>query len=222
MTFLAFLSLALLISLGFWQLRRAEEKNLLLKNSSKQALEPIKQWQEGMPLPKQFEAKWLEGQYLPYTFLLDNQHVEHQFAFSILSPLQLGEKVVLIDRGFVKADITRQHLPKINTPKEKLKLKGSVYYPSKKGFVLGESYERKGDNLYIIEKIDTELIAQFLHKSVYPFIIRLDKNEQAGFIREWAIVSMPPERHYAYALQWFAMAFVVVILYIGLNLKKKS
>ncbi|WP_019216188.1 SURF1 family cytochrome oxidase biogenesis protein [Legionella tunisiensis] len=61
-----------------------------------------------------------------------------------------------------------------------------------------------------------------MHKSVYPFIIRLDKSEADSYVREWAVVAMPPERHYAYALQWFAIAFVILILFIALNLKKTN
>lgn len=85
----------------------------------------------------------------------------------------------------------------------------------------GAGLRREKNNVTIIERIDTKLIGQFLHKSVYPFIIRLDKANAQGYVREWSIVAMPAERHYAYALQWFAMAFVILILFIALNLKKK-
>ncbi|WP_274544559.1 SURF1 family cytochrome oxidase biogenesis protein [Legionella oakridgensis] len=74
----------------------------------------------------------------------------------------------------------------------------------------------------VIEWIDTKIISQFLHKSVYPFIIRLDKKEANGFIRAWDIVSMPPQRHYAYAFQWFAIALVIFVLFISLNSKKRT
>jgi surfeit locus 1 family protein len=59
-----------------------------------------------------------------------------------------------------------------------------------------------------------------LQKKVYPFIIRLDKQDAYGFVREWAIVSMPPQRHFAYAAQWFAMAGVILILFVALNVKR--
>jgi rRNA large subunit m3Psi methyltransferase RlmH len=74
----------------------------------------------------------------------------------------------------------------------------------------------------ILEQLDTKLLSQILQKKVYPFIMRLDKQEAHGFVREWAIVSMPPQRHLAYALQWFAMALVILIIFVALNLKKKN
>lgn len=73
----------------------------------------------------------------------------------------------------------------------------------------------------VVELLDVHLISQFLHKSVYPFIIRLNNHADNGYLREWPVVAMAPERHYGYALQWFAIALVILILFIALNLKKK-
>ena len=65
------------------------------------------------------------------------------------------------------------------------------------------------------------IIRQFLLKSVYPFIIRLSPQAEYGFVRDWPVVAMSVERHFGYALQWFAIALVIIILFIVLNVKKK-
>jgi surfeit locus 1 family protein len=83
-------------------------------------------------------------------------------------------------------------------------------------------FEKKQAKLTIIEQIDIKLLGQLLQKDMFPFIIRLNKAEPDGFVREWAIVSMPPEKHMAYALQWFAMALVLFIIVIALGFKKKT
>ena len=87
--------------------------------------------------------------------------------------------------------------------------------------MLGQALEKKEAGLAVVELLDTHLISQFLHKSVYPFIIRLGKQSANGYVREWAVVAMPPERHYGYALQWFAMALVLLIIYVSLSLKNR-
>lgn len=83
-------------------------------------------------------------------------------------------------------------------------------------------FRKEGNKVVILERLDTQLISQVLQKSVSPFIIRLDKQDANGFVREWATVSMPPQRHLAYALQWFVMALVVLIIFVALNLKKNE
>jgi surfeit locus 1 family protein len=86
---------------------------------------------------------------------------------------------------------------------------------------LGPMVEKKHAKLTIIEQLDIKLLSQLLQKQLSPFVIRLDKTDPFGFTREWAIVSMPPERHMAYALQWFVMALVLFIIVIVLSFKKK-
>ena len=66
------------------------------------------------------------------------------------------------------------------------------------------------------------MLSKILHKTVYPFIIRLGKNEPYGFVREWPVIAMSPDRHRAYALQWFSMATILAILFIALNFEKEQ
>ncbi|WP_347252059.1 SURF1 family protein [Legionella sp.] len=221
---LAFLMILFFTRLGFWQLARAEEKKHMLITQASYAKQRPLVWKAEMNIPQQYQQVEIEGNYLPTIFLLDNQHYHHQFGYHVLSPVQLNDddKVVLVDRGWIAGEVNRQVLPEVIVPTTLMKLTGYAYFPSEKNWVLGQSYEKRTANVTIIERIDTKLIGQFLHKSVYPFIIRLNKEAAQEFVREWPVVAMPPERHYAYALQWFAMALVILILFIALNLKKKD
>jgi surfeit locus 1 family protein len=221
MSVLAILFIALFMRLGFWQMERAREKKQLLTAQYAMTKRlPIK-WEGDAPFPAQYQQLNIAGHYLPDIFFLDNQHYNHQFGYNVLSPFVLAnEKILLIDRGWQPIDRNRQDLPKIITPTQPRSLSGSVYYPSAKNWLLGAAFEPKHTHITIIELIDTKLVSHILHKSVYPFIIRLNPHEAHGYVREWAIVSMPPARHYGYAVQWFAMAAVVLIIFIALNLKK--
>ncbi|MGQ3888085.1 SURF1 family protein [Legionella sp. CNM-1927-20] len=210
------------IYLGLWQLKRAEEKKTMLMAEKHLSAEAPIRWQTNIK-PKQYQQIIVQGQYLDQTLLLDNQHHQHQFGYDVLTPLLLSDgKIVLIDRGWIKGDLDRHKLPTITFPHKSLQLLGQVYYPSPKNWVLGQTLEEKRPNLAVIEQIDPAAISQLLHKSVYPFIIRLNKLAEDGYIRDWAIISMPPTRHKAYALQWFAMALVIWLIFIGLNLKKTN
>jgi surfeit locus 1 family protein len=179
-------------------------------------------WKPGHAYPLQYQPMSVQGHVLPMIILQDNQHYQHQFGYHVLSPLLVAPgNVLLVDRGWVVGDVTRRTFPAIDPLNEAINIRGSAYYPSKKSWVLGQSMEKIQNNMVVVELIDTQLLSQFLHKSVYPFIIRLGKLEKHGFTRQWAVVAMPPERHYGYALQWFAMAAIVVILMLVLNIRKK-
>lgn len=223
LSLLTTLSLAFLIFLGFWQLHRAEEKRQMLALAAKQALAAPKDWYPGAANPEQYARIRVEGHYLPDIFLLDNQHYRHHFGFHVFTPFVLDkEHYVFIDRGWIAGDQTRRQFPEIQTRLKAASLTGVSYYPNKKGWVLGPVLEKKQAKLTIIEQIDIKLLSQLLQKEITPFIIRLDQAEPQGFVREWPIVSMPPERHSAYAFQWFAMALVLFIIVLVLSFKKKS
>lgn len=215
--------LSLFLRLGFWQLHRADEKKQMIEAQKIQEHAKPVLWTPKQPLPLQYERLQLVGHYLPNIFLLDNQHHQHIFGYDVLSPLECADgSIVLIDRGWVPGDMTRGIFPSVTTPKGLIQIQGSVYFPDKKQWVLGPVLEKKGNKTTIIELFDEQLVRELLQKVVYPFIIRLDKQNTDGFVREWEIVSMLPERHVAYAIQWFAMAFVILVIFLALNLKKKN
>ncbi len=222
MTLLALCFILLFLRLGFWQIQRAHEKEKMLANYAARLHQMPVHWGPDKPFPEQYQNISVSGHYLPDVFLLDNQHYQHQFGYHVLSPLLLDNgEVIMFDRGWIRGDPTRQQFPDLQTLQTTMHLKGSAYYPTVTGWALGPMLEKKGKHLTIVEQIDTKKLSQILQKRVYPFIIRLDKAQAHGFVRDWAVVSMPPERHLAYALQWFSMALVILIIFIALNLKKK-
>lgn len=221
MAILAGLAISFLSYLGLWQLDRAHQKQKMIMAQTQQMRQLPIAWHALMNNPQQYQQITITGDYMPFAFLLDNQHYQHQFGYNVLTPVLISpDNIVLVDRGWVAGNTDRRQLPSVTFLQKKVLLTGQVYYPSANPLLLGDAYEQKTNNLVIIESIDTQLISQFLHKSVYPFIIRMSKTAANGYTREWPVVSMPPERHNAYALQWFLMAFVVLIIFIGLHVKK--
>lgn len=209
-----------LVRLGFWQLSRAEEKNHMLAGNNLASLTPFIPWRPNDQAPTQYQRVQVTGHFLPTTFFLDNQHYRHRLGYHVLSPLELSDqRIILIDRGWVIKEPYATTLPSIANASGERSIQGSVYFPSRKDWSLGPVLEKKSTDVALVELIDTQLMSQFLHKSVYPFIIRLDREEPDGFIREWAIVAMSPARHYGYALQWFALAVVLLTAWITFNLK---
>jgi cytochrome oxidase assembly protein ShyY1 len=45
-------------------------------------------------------------------------------------------------------------------------------------------------------------------------ILLLDPASPVGFARGWQIPGLPPLRHFAYAVQWWAFALLTLILWV--------
>jgi len=210
------------IWLGIWQLHRASEKSrMLLQEQRAQKQAPVT-WDNPKKL-RPYQRVAVQGRYLPSIFLLDNQHYRHQLGVQVYAPLLLAnDSVLMVDRGWIQNQNPRQTNLDLKIPAGLLQIRGSIYYPSSKQWILGDEIEQIGDKRFIVERFNPQLLSQLLQKSVYPFIIRLDSSQPDGFIRDWNVVTMRPERHKGYALQWFAMATVIFILFIALNLKKEN
>lgn len=223
MTLLAIFGVLLFMRLGFWQLDRAFEKTQRLALEQQLRRKAPITWLPSMTMPLLYQRIKVEGHFLPQVFFLDNQHHQHQFGYHVISPLRLSNRqVILVDRGWINGDPTRQNLPEIHTPLNLVEINGVAYYPSYNAWLYGNIIDKVEKNSTVIEALDTHILSQFLHHAVYPFIIRLDKHEAHGFVRAWQTVSMPPERHYAYAVQWFGLAGLIIILYVALTFRKKN
>jgi surfeit locus 1 family protein len=57
-------------------------------------------------------------------------------------------------------------------------------------------------------------IAAELGQGVQPFVLLMEPEYEFGFVRHWVPEEMGPGRHFAYALQWFAMGAVLAILLV--------
>jgi len=219
---LAILSILLFVRLGVWQIHRATEKRQWI------AMYQAQMQRSPARIPgssvQQYQRVQVQGQArLPVTFLLDNQHHAHQFGYDVLTPLLLTDgKVVLVDHGWVLADPSRLTLPDLTGLPHHLFYSGNAYYPSSHQWVLGSGIEEKKQNMVIIETLDVITISHFLHKSVYPFIIRQSAESKSPYVRVWPIVAGSATRHIGYAVQWFVFALGVVVMYIALNLKRNT
>ena len=49
---------------------------------------------------------------------------------------------------------------------------------------------------------------------VFPFPVRIDAGEPGALQVDWQVVNMSPQTHQGYAVQWFAMAAVLLVFYL--------
>ena len=67
-----------------------------------------------------------------------------------------------------------------------------------------------------------EQLGAALGHELHPQLILLDPASPDGYTRDWRPAGLGPERHLAYAAQWFALAATAVVIWIVLALRVES
>lgn len=214
------------ISLGKWQLRQADHKTEIIALYEKNKRQPALPLHEVLNLDAKKNNRRVSLRGTPWPerqFLLDNKVFAGRVGFDVLTPfiLENGSGVVLVDRGWQALGERRSDLPEVPIAPKMMSLQGRLM-ASEKGFALGGMDEGEQTWPRIIQYIDYEELSRLLAKPLVPFVVRLDADQPGAYIeRPRPVVSLMPDKHKAYAFQWFALAVAVFILFLALNVKRK-
>ncbi len=208
----------LFVSLGFWQLQRAEEKKALQALFAQRAAAPAvalgSVWSETEDqlayLPVTISGQFLSGR----NFLLDNQMNRSRYGFHLLSPLQLDDgRLVLINRGWLPGDPARRSLPEIEPVAGRVTLAATVYVPPGEPYQLADTgVEQQWPR--VIQIVDTKELAQALPGELFPYTLRIAPEAPEALAADWPVVNVSPAKHQGYALQWFTMAGALLIVFV--------
>lgn len=227
----ALILLPILIALGNWQLQRAEEKRLLLvQQEQRQQQVPMNLSAVAMEEDPSYLAVQLQGRYdEQHQFLLDNKVLHAQVGYEVLTPFATAEgEWVIVNRGWLQAGRTRQDLPAIPAIEidddRATEIVVDVYAPQKMVSWLSPPPENLQANSWplVLQSFDPAALSELLGKEIYPHQVRLRQDQSGALPRDWQIVNVKPEKHVGYAVQWFAMAFALVIWYVFANTNLKQ
>ena len=75
----------------------------------------------------------------------------------------------------------------------------------------------------VVQEFQLESLEQLLGVKLQPLLLLLEKDDEFGFIRDWKpVYGVTPDKHRAYAVQWFTLAVVLLLIYIGVNSRRIS
>lgn len=218
---------AVLLGLGFWQLQRAEEKRILLETwraSRNTEARPLQMGLEGKG--PRFQRVRVTGRYdAAHQYLLDNRIQENRLGYEVLTPLRIAGsgEVILVNRGWLPAGRSREDLPRIPTPDGAVEVTGHLVGPPQTGLRLGPPDPGRGRWPKVIQYLKPSRVSEQLGSPVVSRVIQLDPEADHGFRRDWgAPVSFGPERHIGYAVQWFALAGTLLVLFVVLSVRGRS
>ncbi|QUM77576.1 SURF1 family protein [Moritella sp. 24] len=209
------LAVAVCINLGLWQLSRAQEKQTLL-DIDKPTLISLAQ----INADSLHQKITLDGYFDNRTpILLDNQTYQKQFGYHLYLPFHSGEHTILVNLGWLAGSADRLSLPVIPVYTGRYQLSGTLSAQQGSPLLLGDNISSITNKPLVVQRTDTKQLGTYLHSRFMPLLLQLDHDANIGFIKTWNITVMPPAKHTAYAIQWFTLAFALVLC-SGVWLKK--
>lgn len=190
---LLILMIPLLISLGIWQLDRADQKEKLLAQmwiNSEMTFDHV----SDVPVP--YSSIELTGLLQNKFYWWDNRTFKGRAGYELLTLVKVegsGYEYVLVNLGFIADKSGRKTLPEI---------------PKIPRVVFWRAQVRAID----LNWLETQILSGKPDwPDIAPVILELEPAQPFAFQANWHPVSMKPEKHLGYAVQWFAMAFMLIL-----------
>lgn len=221
----ALICLALLvlgITLGLWQLGRADYKrNLETLRKSRMQEAPLRL--EG-PLLDTAALEWrravVRGQFVPqWTVYLDNRQQAGKTGVWVLTPFKLAasSQYLLVARGWLPRNVQqRDKIAPYATPEGLVQLQGVLRQQPARLLQLGRDAPLAPHGLR--QNLALDELAKASGLPLLPLLLEqtepADKDDRLG--RDWPEPAAGIEKHHGYAFQWFALAGVALV-FLGLT-----
>ncbi len=209
---------SILINLGLWQLSRADEKSQIEQQvTQREQLAPIRlseltveQFDNPTGVRVSIKATPVKGRYL----LLDNQSVDGEVGYLALQLIntQTGNSL-LLERGFVPSSLYRSELPKVDWLIQPFEFTGRLY--SRSMNPLSQELHIEQGEVSRIQNLNFSQLQEAWRIDLEPYVVQ-PMVASWPYVQPWQPISMQPEKHLGYAVQWFSMAAVLAALAIGL------
>lgn len=186
------------VLLGNWQARRAEEKRAAVANE------------------KRLE---LRGEFLDrYTVLLDNKLNRGRPGYHVVQPLRLADgRHVLVNRGWVAAPLHREQLPQLRTPTGPQEVEGRVLEHFPRAYAPSDA-KPEGR---VWQNVEVTTFAVWSGLKLEPYVLEQHSPLADGLARNWLRADDGIDRHEAYALQWYSLAVLSVVLFLVLSIRRE-
>ena len=211
--------LPLFLSLGFWQIDRAQQKrNLASTMESRRKLPPVALQRDLAAEQAVFRSFTVEGEFVADgEILISNRKYLGKNGFHVITPLRMAgsDRWLLINRGWVAAEKNRP--PRVTTPRGRVTLSGEANIPSPPAIELDFDLHASRSWPFLT----LENYRAWSGQQTRPFILLLSPDSEHGFVRSWEEARPGPGMHLGYAVQWFAFALVSLAFWLRLSLKRQ-
>lgn len=207
------------VSLGMWQLRRLDDRRALNDVSQERIAAPSGSLDEltntygEAAEALEYRQAELRGRYLVgEELILVARSLQGQSGHHVLTPMLVGDRAVIVDRGWVPIDVTGPPVDEATPPGGEIIVLGTIRRSQTRGS-LGAVDATTG-RFERIARVDLDRLAQQITVPIYPFFVELQRQTPAN---ELPLALPQPDfgegPHLGYAVQWFLFAAVAVVGY---------
>lgn len=216
---LAFAALfALMVWAGLWQLDRAAQHRAESQAFAAGTAAPTEL--PATPEAARYRRVRLDGHYLAgRQVLLDNITHVGRVGYRVLTPFVTDSgPVVLVDRGWMALGASRGTLPPVEVGEIARRIVGRLDELPRAGL---ESETPSTDGWPRVLNYPTwATLERALGQRLYRDVLLLDPAEPDGYLRDWQPPPDAARRNIGYAVQWFALATTLVVLFAIVSFRK--
>ena len=206
------------IALGHWQAGRADEKRLLGARLDQSFKGPPLEIPDGKIDPRDYVMRHVaaRGRFADeHTVYLDNKLRHGRPGYEVVTPLRLDGAYVLVNRGWVEAGRTRAVLPRVPAPAGEVRIEGLGLARLAHALEIGPAPAGK-----VRQNIDLDAFEHETGLRLQPVVIEQHSPAPDGLTRDWPRPDAGIEKHESYALQWYSLAALAVVLFVALSFRR--
>jgi cytochrome oxidase assembly protein ShyY1 len=216
-------AIALTLSLGNWQTRRAAQKLAIEAqwDAAEQAAPRTLSSRElpaadALPMRVRLTGRFDHAR----SVWLDNRQLDARPGFWVITPLMLdGGAVVLVNRGWIARDpADRARRPPIGEPAGEVTIDGLAVTHAPRLLELGEG-GNAGALPAIWQNLDYAQYEAASGLAVARLVVQQTSAIDDGLQRRWVRPASGVDKHRGYAFQWYALAALIAILTLFFGLR---
>ena len=212
-----------LVSLGFWQIERGRQKELITDSYlNRDSALPESLIEVSRDQNLSWKKIYVEGKFVKPHIFLDNSINERQFGYQLITPFVYENNTILVIRGWVKGSSNRSILPNVKTSYDEKKITGYLNEPPYSG--ISGMFDKSTIEVFEkdkirIQKLDRIRIEDVLGRKLDSRVFYLHSDEPDAYLVKNDKFKRQ-HKHFAYATQWFCMALVLLVIGV-VNIWKK-
>jgi surfeit locus 1 family protein len=157
-------------------------------------------------------------------WLLDNRLFNGMPGYHVFTPFVVAgdeRPRLLVNRGWVAVGESREYLPRLPLPEGEVVLRGRLDRPASVGIVVGEPPLDSLAGRVVLLSLEIAELAAVKGWPLLRYALVIDEDRPGALQYDWSpIPPMGPEKHLGYAVQWFAIALALTLIYVGVNTRR--